>query len=327
MKALVFDGELKLTECEKPIPKPGEALVRVRLAGICNTDHEITRGYAKDKANKNFSGILGHEVVGVVEKINGDDKSLLGKRVVPEINYGCQTCEWCRRKDYRHCPSRYSMGIRGKDGCFAEYFTIPTELLFEVPDSVTDEQAVFAEPLAAAIEITEQQHIKPKDKTLVLGDGKLGIIIALALGAQGIDVTLVGKHQNKLDIAASQGIKTILKNDLKLEKAWDIVVEATGASSGLETALALVKSLGVIVLKTTTASEMNLNLSAVVVNEITLLGSRCGPFEPAVRLLKAGKLDFAPMISEIFNADKAVEAFEKSKEKGVLKVLLRFSED
>jgi len=318
MKAIIFDKELMLTEREKPEPMLGEALIRVTLAGICNTDHEITKGYM------GFSGILGHEAVGVVEEINGTDKALLGKRVVSEINYGCHSCEWCDRKLYRHCPNRHTLGIVNKDGCFAEYFTMPTEVLFEVPCGVSDEQAVFVEPLAAAIEITEQHHIEPNDKVLVLGDGKLGLITALALNAQNFDVTLVGKHRNKLDVAFSQGVKTSLLHDLKVEKAWDVVVEATGALSGFETALELVKPRGTLVLKSTIAAGKDFNLAPIVIDEITVLGSRCGPFEPALRLLESGKIDFAPMISGIYPADRAMEAFEKSKDKDVLKVLIRF---
>ena len=177
MKAVVFtkDNELKLVnDYQKPIPKKGEALVRVTLAGICNTDYEITKGYM------GYDGILGHEAVGVVEEVNGEDKSLVGKRVVPEISYGCKdpNCPWCAEKLYRHCPDRHTLGIFRKDGVFAEYFTMPTEVLFEVPENVPDCQAVFVEPLAAALEITEQHHIKPFEKVVVLGDGKLGLITA-----------------------------------------------------------------------------------------------------------------------------------------------------
>ena len=318
MKALVFDKELKLTEHEKPTPVHGEALIRVTLAGICNTDIEITKGY------KGFRGILGHEAVGVVEEINAADKSLLGKRVVAEINFGCQKCSWCARGLASHCPDRRTPGINGKDGCFAEYFTAPLEVLHEVPLTVSDEQAVFVEPLAAALEITEQLHIKPSDKVLVLGDGKLGTTIALSLCAQNFDITLVGLSEKKLEIASSQGVKTALLQDIKTERAWDVVVEATGTISGFETALTLVRPRGVLVLKSTVATGKQLNLTPIVLSEITVLGSRCGPFEPALRLLEKEKIDFSPMISEIYTADKAIEAFEKSKEEGVLKVLIKF---
>ena len=321
MKAVVFDKELKLVkDYEKPTPKEGEALIRVTLAGICNTDYEITKGYM------GYKGILGHEAVGVVEDVNGEDKSLIGKRVVSEISYGCKEpdCLYCAEKLYRHCPNRHTLGIWKKDGCFAEYFTMPIEVLFEVPDNVPDEQAVFVEPLAAACEITEQLHIKPFEKVIVLGDGKLGLITALTLNAQNIDVTLVGKHQNKLDIAKAQGVKTALLQDFPIEKKYDVVVEATGSVSGFETSIALTKPRGVLVLKSTVATGKELNLAPIVIDEITVLGSRCGQFGPALRLLESGKIDFTPLISARYKADDAIEAFEKNKEKETLKVLLEF---
>ncbi len=321
MKAIVFDEKLKLVnDYEKPVPQKGEALIRVTLAGICNTDYEITKGYM------GYKGILGHEAVGIVEEINGGDKSLLGKRVVSEISYGCKSpeCPYCAEKLYRHCPDRHTLGIWRKDGCFAEYFTMPVDVLFEVPDNVPDEQAVFVEPLAAACEITEQLHIKPFQKVIVLGDGKLGLIAALTLNAQNIDVTLVGKHQNKLDIAKKQGLKTKLLQDLQVKKEWDVVVEATGSISGFETALALTKPRGVLVLKSTVAASKEFNLAPVVIDEITVLGSRCGQFAPALRLLKSQRIDFKPLISAVYGVDDALEAFEKNKEKDTLKVLLKF---
>ncbi len=321
MKAIVFDKELKLVnDYKKPVPQKGEALVRVTLAGICNTDFEITKGYM------GYVGVLGHEAVGVVEEINDDDKSLLGKRVVAEISYGCKKpdCPYCTEKLYRHCPDRHTLGIWRKDGVFAEYFTMPLETLFEVPENVPDEQAVFVEPLAAACEITEQLHIKPMEKVIVLGDGKLGLITALTLNAQNYDVTLVGKHENKLDIAKAQGVKTKLLSDLKVEKIYDVVVEATGSISGFETALALTKPRGVLVLKSTVAASKEFNLAPIVIDEITVLGSRCGQFPPALRLLASEKVDFSPLISAKFKADDAIEAFEKNKEKNTLKVLIEF---
>ena len=322
MKAVIFDkdNQLKLVnDYEKPIPKPGEALVKVTLAGICNTDYEITKGYM------GYVGILGHEAVGVVEDVNSDDKSLIGKRVVPEISYGCKdtSCSWCAQKLYRHCPDRHTLGIWRKDGVFAQYFTMPTEVLFEVPKKVPDEQVVFVEPLAAALEINEQLHIKPMDRVIVLGDGKLGLITALALNAQNLDVTLVGKHQNKLDIAAKQGVKTALLNEFKIEKIYDVVVEATGSVSGFETSLALTKPRGTLVLKSTVAASKEFNLAPIVIDEIRVQGSRCGQFPPALRMLEAGKIDLTPLISKIYPMEKALEAFEKNKEKDTLKILIK----
>ena len=322
MKAVVFDKELKLVDnYKKPVPNKGEALVRVTLAGICNTDYEITKGYM------GYVGVLGHEAVGVVEEVNGDNKSLVGKRVVPEISYGCNdpNCEWCANHNYRHCPNRHTLGIWRKDGVFAQYFTMKTDVLFVVPDNVSDAQAVFVEPLAAALEINEQLHIKPMDKVVVLGDGKLGLITALALNAQNLDVTLVGKHQNKLDIAKKQGVKTSLLPNFPIEKKYDVVVEATGSVNGFETSIALTKPRGVLVLKSTVASGKELNLAPIVIDEITVLGSRCGQFPPALRLLSSGKVDFSELISGIYPIDDAISAFEKNKERDTLKVLLDFN--
>lgn len=324
MKAVVFDNGLKLVDnYEKPVPKKGEALIKVTLAGICNTDYEITKGYM------GYKGILGHEAVGIVEDVNAEDKSLIGKRVVAEISYGCKEpdCPYCAEKLYRHCPNRCTLGIWKKDGVFADYFTMPIETLFEVPENVTDRQAVFVEPLAAACEITEQLHIKPFQKVIILGDGKLGLITALALNAQNIDVTLVGKHKNKLEIAKTQGVQVKLLENLKIEKKYDVVVEATGSISGFETALALTKPRGTLVLKSTVAASKEFNLAPIVIDEITVLGSRCGQFAPALRLLKSGKVDFSPLISAVYKADKAIEAFEKNKEKETLKILLDFNND
>lgn len=321
MKAIVFDKELKLdTNYEKPIPQKGEALIKISLGGICNTDFEITKGYM------GYKGILGHEFVGTVEEINDEDKSLLGKRVVGEINCGCmdQNCEFCAQKLYRHCPNRQTLGIWKKDGCFAEYVTMPLHCLLEIPVNVTDEQAVFTEPLAAAVEITEQLHIPPFKKVIVLGDGKLGLTIALTLNAQNIDVLLIGKHQNKLAIAKAQGVKTQLLDHTEILPIYDVVVEATGTISGFETALALTKPRGTLVLKSTVAAGKELNLAPIVINEITVLGSRCGQFAPALRLLEQNKIDFKPMISNIYNVNNALEAFEKNKDKESIKVLIKF---
>lgn len=320
MKAIVFDNGLKLdNNYPKPIPQEGEALIRVTLAGICNTDYEITKGYM------GYVGVLGHEFVGVVEEVNSEDKSLIGKRVVAEISYGCDNpdCEWCAQKNYRHCPDRHTIGIWRKDGCMAEYITVPTNILFEVPSNVTDEQAVFVEPLAAACEITEQLHIEPMAKVVVLGDGKLGLTTALTLNAQNLDVLLVGKHRNKLDIAEAQGVKTQLLSNFTPEKKYDVVVEATGSASGFETSMSLTKPRGVLVLKSTVASGKELNLAPIVIDEITVLGSRCGQFPPALRLLANNRIDFTPFITKIYSIDEALEAFEANKAKESLKILIK----
>ena len=323
MRALIFNNDEGLTlkqDYAKPIPKAGEALIKVSLAGICNTDAEIVKGYM------GYNGVLGHEFVGVVEDVNSKDKSLVGKRVVAEISYGCDDpeCPWCAVKNYRHCPNRHTIGIWKKDGCFAEYITLPTNILFEVPDNVTDEQAVFVEPLAAACEITEQLHIDPSQKVAVLGDGKLGLTIALTLNAQNLDVTLIGKHGNKLDIAKAQGVKVQLLENTEISNNYDIVVEATGSVSGFETSLNLVKPRGVLVLKSTIATGKELNLAPIVINEITVLGSRCGQFGPALRLLKNNRIDFSSFISKVYSFNDAEEAFEANKAKDTIKILLKF---
>jgi len=319
MKALIFNKTLQfVTNYEKPIPQKSEALIRVSLAGICNTDREITQGYL------GFTGVLGHEFVGVVEEINDSDQRLLGQRVVAEINTACEQCSLCQSGLQRHCLERKSLGIWQKDGCFAEYLTWPIKDLLVVPDSIPDEQAVFVEPLAAGLEILEQLHIDPMAKVIILGDGKLGLITALALNASNIDVLLVGKHQNKLNIARAKGLKTSLLSELVILKEWDFVIEATGSITGFDTALSLVKPRGTLVLKSTIAATKEFNLAPIVIDEIKVQGSRCGRFAPALRLLATKKIDCSSLISEVFSINDGLKAIEKNNEKGVLKVLIKF---
>lgn len=318
MKAVIFDETLKYVEdYEKPTPKKGEALIKVTYGGVCNTDKEITKGYM------GYKGILGHEFTGVVEEINDEDKTFLGKRVVGEINLGCKNCEWCAKDLERHCPNRSTLGILAKNGCFAEYVTLPLSNLIEIPENVPDEQAVFVEPLAAGLEILEQMHIQPCQKVMVLGDGKLGLLTALALNACGLDVLIVGKHQNKLDIAKNQGVKTQLLSEFEQAPKFDVVVEATGSITGFETSVSCVKPRGTLVLKSTIAASKELNLAPIVINEITILGSRCGRFEPAMRLIASGKIDFSQMISKIYPIEQAVEAFDANNAKDTIKILLK----
>lgn len=318
MKAVIFDETLKYVEdYEKPTPKQGEALIKVTYGGVCNTDKEITKGYM------GYKGILGHEFTGVVEEINDEDKTLLGKRVVGEINLGCKNCEWCAKDLERHCPNRSTLGILTKDGCFAEYVTLPLSNLIEIPENVPDEQAVFVEPLAAGLEILEQMHIQPCQKVMVLGDGKLGLLTALALNACGLDVLIVGKHQNKLDIAKNQGVKTQLLSEFEQAPKFDVVVEATGSITGFETSVNCVKPRGTLVLKSTIAASKELNLAPIVINEITILGSRCGRFEPAMRLIASGKIDFSQMISKIYPIEQAIKAFDANNAKDTIKILLK----
>ena len=316
MKAVVFDNGLKLdNNYPMPVPQKGEALIKVNTIGICNTDYEITLGYM------GYKGILGHEFTGVVEK--AENKDLIGKRVVGEINCGCGQCDWCAQGLERHCFNRSTLGIWQREGCFAEYVCLPEKNLLVIPDNVTDEEAVFVEPLAAALEILEQVHIPPYKKVIVLGDGKLGLIIALALNAAGLDITLVGKHEEKLNIAKAQGVKTELLNNLKIEKAYDFVVEATGSITGFETSLALTKPRGTLILKSTIAASKEFNLAPIVIDEITVLGSRCGQFAPALRMLEQKRIDVKPLISDIYAIDDSIAAFERNKEKSSVKVLVK----
>jgi threonine dehydrogenase-like Zn-dependent dehydrogenase len=320
MKAIVFDGKLKYVK-DWPVPEPGEgeAMIRVTLAGICNTDLEIVKGYL------GFQGILGHEFVGTVKEVKGEDQDLVGKRVVGEINYGCGICEYCLKGLQRHCPTRKTLGILGKDGAFAEYVTLPTDNLWEVPDNVADEDAVFTEPLAAAFEITEQIQIKPTDRVLLLGDGKLGILAALVLGLTQADVVLAGKHDRKLQIAREQGINTVRFRDLEIIKQYDVVVDVTGSAEGFDLALQLVKPRGIIVLKTTVAQGKEMNLAPVVIDEIQVIGSRCGPFAPALRALSKRQISLKPLITATYGPDEAGKAFKKAVSKDSLKVILDFA--
>ncbi len=320
MKAIVFDGRLNYREgC--PLPKPdkaGDALIKVRIAGICNTDLEIVKGYM------GFKGIPGHEFVGTVEKVNERKRSLAGKRVVGEINCVCGVCDYCTGGLPRHCPRRTTLGISGRDGAFAEYLLLPARNLHEVPDNVPDEEAVFTEPLAAAFEILEQVAVKPTDRIIVLGDGKLGLLCAFVLALTGAEVTLAGHNEHKFAIAREAGIAAYPADTLPMDRRYDIIVEATGTTAGFGRALECVRPRGTIVLKSTVAANREVDLNKIVIDEITLLGSRCGPFEPALRALSERTVNVKPLISGIFPAEKALEAFRAAGQKGSLKVLIDF---
>ncbi|HEY76974.1 MAG TPA: alcohol dehydrogenase catalytic domain-containing protein [Thermoflexia bacterium] len=323
MRALVYDGEaLRLREdYPQPVPPPGEALVRVRLAGICNTDLEIVRGYM------GFQGVLGHEFVGtVVECADGTAApSLVGRRVVGEINAYCGECPTCRAGRPTHCPNRTTLGIWGRDGAFAEYLTLPARNLYPVPDGLPDEAAVFTEPLAAALEILEQVHIRPTDRVVVLGDGKLGLLVAQVVALLGCDLVVVGRHPEKLAILARRGVSTALAGETDGLVA-DVVVECTGRPEGFATAKRLLRPRGTLVLKSTYHGQVEADLTALVVDEISLVGSRCGPFPPALRLLQRGLVDVRPLISEIYPLSEGEKAFARAAEPGTLKVLLRVEE-
>jgi len=315
MKALRFENnQLKLAEIERPNAE-NESLIRVTKSGICNTDIEIIKGYA------GFSGTIGHEFVGVVEE--SSDKYLIGKRVVGEINAGCGECEQCLQGDSRHCPARTVLGIINRDGAHAEFLNLPTRNLFVVPEEVSDLQAVFVEPLAAAFGITEQIEIYPETRVAVIGDGKLGNLCAQSLALNTKNLFFVGKHQTKLDLVKGKNIETVLlENAAKLNGKFDVVVEASGSESGFATALDLLKPRGKLVLKSTFSGKTNLEMWRVVVEEFTVVGSRCGKFAPALELLKNNAVDVESLVSEELSLSEGVKAMHKAEEKGVMKVIL-----
>jgi len=294
----------------------GEALVRVLRAGICNTDIELTRGYYP------FTGILGHEFVGVVER---GPEPLLGRRVVGEINAVCGTCRACASGRRTHCERRTVLGIVGRHGAFAEYLTVPAENLHPVPDSVPTDAAVFTEPLAAALEIQEQVPIHATDRVLVVGDGKLGQLVAQTLALTGCGLLVVGRHDPKLALLAERGIATG-RPDAAERGGFDMAVECTGDPGGFAIAQHAVRPRGTLVLKSTYAGALTLDASAVVVNELTLVGSRCGPFAPALRLLADCRVAVEPLIHARYPLAEALAAFEHAQRPGVLKVLLQIAD-
>jgi alcohol dehydrogenase len=316
LRALVYDGELRLDgDYPRPTPERREALIRVTAAGICNTDLEIVRGYM------GFRGVLGHEFVGRVEAC--DDGSWVGRRVVGEINCACGACRLCHRGLERHCPERTVLGIAGRDGALGEYIVLPAANLHAVPDSIPDEEAVFAEPLAAALEIAQQVHIRPADRAVVLGDGKLGLLAAQVLALTGCDLTAVGRHREKLAILADWGLNAREADEgISDLKGADLVVDCTGRPEGFDAARELVRSGGTLVLKSTFHGDQRVNLSSLVVDEVSLVGSRCGPFAPALRLLERGEVAVRPLIEGRFSLEEGLAAFDRAGEQGALKVLV-----
>ncbi len=308
MKALIFDGQLKLAR-DYPTPRAnGEALVRVVRAGICNTDLEIIKGYM------NYRGVLGHEFVGVVE--HGE---MRGVRVVGEINASDGTCPTCLRGDVTHCPNRTTLGIVHRDGALAEFLTLPARNLHRVPASVSDAQAVFVEPLAAACEITDRIHIRPTHRVCVIGDGKLGLLCAQVLHLTGCDLLAVGRHASKLAILQRRGIATPTE-PASIRGQFDVVVDCTGHASGFDLARKLVRPRGTLVLKSTFHGGQDTAFAPIVIDEISIVGSRCGPFEPALRLLEQKLVDVDAMISAEYSIAQGIQAFERAAEPGVLKV-------
>jgi alcohol dehydrogenase len=316
MLALFFDREPRLvSDYPSPVRTPGEARLRTRVAGVCDTDLQLSHGYM------NYRGVLGHEFVG--EVVEADDPAWIGRRAVADINAGCGSCESCRTNSGHHCARRTVLGILGRDGALAEELVVPERCLVAVPDSVPDDCAVFAEPLAAAAHVLDEPITPTKDPVIVLGDGKLGQLIARALIAGGAKVTVVGHHPDKLALAALAGAATLLESEIEAERGLtDLVVEATGSASGLERAFSLVRPRGRVVLKTTVAGRFDVDLAKVVINELSLAGSRCGDMKRAIELLEQRAVDPRPLIAARYPLARADEALRHAARPGTLKVLV-----
>jgi threonine dehydrogenase-like Zn-dependent dehydrogenase len=312
----IEDRESKIVAVTGGRPESGDdqaALIKVHLAGICSTDLQIFEGYM------GFQGVPGHEFIGSV--VEGPTE-LVNKRVVGEINFACGRCDNCNRGLGRHCRSRSVMGILDADGAFAEYVSVPVPNLHVVPSSVSDEEAVFTEPLAAAFEILEQVQVGPGDEVLILGDGKLGNLCAQVLRLTGANVTALGKHEHKLKLIKRSGVRTILLSDWQ-PKQFDIVVEATGSPSGLELAMSAVRPRGTLMLKSTIAGKHKISLAPLVINEITVVGSRCGPFAPALAALQEKSVSVIPLIERIYPLTEGIEAIAHGARSGARKILLQ----
>lgn len=325
MKAASFSNKT-ISLIDKPLPQlnAGEILVKSVAAGICHTDIELFNGYYQ------FDGVAGHEFAGIVQNSPGQPE-IEGKRVVADINCGCGACSWCRTGNQRHCPSRRVIGIRAWDGAFAEYLKVPLANVHLIGPGISDEQAVFAEPLAAALEISQQIHITNRHRMVVLGDGKLGLLAALALRHYSSGITLVGKHRNKLTIAEKQHINTfqVQSNDDLLDLPqklglFDIVIEATGKEDGICHALNLTRPEGTLVVKTTSRLPTQLNLARIVVDEINIVGSRCGDMALALSFLENEWLDVKPLIDAVYPFREFKKAFAHARSPGTKKIILRF---
>jgi len=316
VKAIIYDGKSVRFEPDyaRPQRPSGEALIKVLLAGICGTDLEIAKGYM------DFQGVMGHEFVGEVTYC--ESKEWLGKRVVGEINCGCGRCQCCRAGLRFHCPDRTVLGIKERDGSFAECLTLPERNLHIVPDKIDNETAVFVEPLAACYQILRQTAIGPGEHVVVLGDGKLGLLMAQVLDRAGCRLLAVGKHPHKLDILQCRAIATALASEIP-EAKFDVVVECTGSPKGISLALDLVKPRGIIVLKTTVAKRTLAFLSPIVLNEVTIIGSRCGPMDMALAALEEERVTVKPLISDIFPLDEGAKAMRRARQKDSVKVLLK----
>ena len=323
MRALLLTDQGLTLDTAYPTPEPaaGEALIRIRLAGICATDLHLLAGY-----KQGYRGVLGHEFVGDVVAAP-TDRGWEGQRVVADINVGCGACDLCRKGAGRHCANRTALGIVGDQGCFADYIVMPLSNLHAVPDALTDRQAVFAEPAAAALQPLQQLHIRPDMKTILIGPGKLGLLIAQALAATDCDLTVIGRNPNSLELVRRFGIPAaIAVGSVEFEalprRSAALVIEATGTPQGFELACALVAPGGTIVLKSTYPDRCEVDVSQLVVNEIRLVGSRCGPFDAALRALHSGHIRVDPLLSAEFALEDAHAAFRHAAQPGVFKVLL-----
>ncbi len=314
MRAVVLsDGLLEEKDCMTPRPKSGEALIKIIMAGICNTDLELIKGYM------GFEGILGHEFVG--EVVEASDDKWVGRRVVGEINIGCGVCEYCLKDRKEHCMDREVLGIYKRDGVFAQYTVLPLKNLLVVPDEISDEQAVLIEPLAAVLRIFDQIKIKPSDKVALLGDGKLGLLVAKVFKNIDIDRFVVfGHHLSKLNLIPFA--ETFLQIEDSHLKQFDYLIDSTGSHIGFEQAISLLKPEGTLVLKSTVAQEHKLSLAPVVIDEIKIVGSRCGRFAFAIELLKSDKIDLSDMITSIYKFSDWKHAFEAARKRDSLKILI-----
>ncbi len=306
-------GRIEVRKMPRPRRPEGFAIIRLLRAGICNTDLELKRGYY------GFAGVPGHEFVG--EVVDADASNLLGKRVAGEINLACGRCEWCARGLGRHCPTRTVLGIVKHPGAFREFLTLPERNLHVLPHSLSTDEAVFVEPIAAACEILDQVKIPRGEPVAVLGDGKLGLLIAQVLQAHGAAVHQFGRHKQKLAISSRAGVHVEVAKSKLPAAAFNFVVEATGSADGLTQAVRMVRPRGTIIMKSTVHGLVSVDTAPIIVNEVTLVGSRCGRFEPALKLLRSGKLRMDGMISDRFSLSAAPRAFERAAERGVLKVL------
>jgi threonine dehydrogenase-like Zn-dependent dehydrogenase len=318
MRALVFDGSLSFhPRRPEPAAAQGDTLVRVRQAGICSTDLEITKGYM------GFTGILGHEFVG--EVVQSADRSLIGQRVVGEINVVCGRCDLCMSGLSSHCRNRSVLGIVNRDGAFADYLRLPAMNLHALPASVDDDAATFVEPLAAAYQVLKQLNFEGRKWVTVLGDGRLGLLVAQVLRDANCQVRVIGKHPQKLALCEKWSIRSRPLADIVPRHDQDVVIDCSGSVSGFELALKMVRPRGTIVLKTTTAAGKPLNLAPVVIDEINIIGSRCGPFREAIRALAEKRVDITSLIHRRMKLEQGVEAMELAGRPGVLKVILNIA--